>query len=50
MDAYAWARENGMNPDDYTVLSEVAFYVYLEKDIIKDCPVYFCNKILTNHP
>ena len=38
-----WAERNNFNIDDFEPISETVFWVYLEKGLLEDVPVYFCK-------
>ena len=48
MDAYKWVKDNGHNIGDYReIMSEAAFNVYLEENMLNNHPVIFLTEILT---
>ena len=48
-DAIEWIDRNGYKREDFHVISEVLFWLYISKDQLSGIPCYFVKDILIPH-
>lgn len=44
-DAYTWAEKNNIPATENNVISEPVFWMYIERGLLENVPVYFCKDI-----